>query len=200
MVLMLATLNLHKANEIRTMLEGSGVSVVTLCDRPDLPEPSEDGATFYDNALLKARLICELTGLPTLADDSGLEVDALGGSPGVHSKRFSPEATTEANNRLLIVRMDGVVGRRARFRCALALAVGGWEGVVEGRCEGTIGREPRGERGFGYDPLFLPDEAPGRTMAELSAEEKNLISHRGRAMAKLPELLRAAGLVGQDHA
>ncbi|MCA9569286.1 MAG: non-canonical purine NTP pyrophosphatase, partial [Myxococcales bacterium] len=117
------------------------------------------------------------------------EVDALGGAPGVHSKRFSPEGTTPANNALLLERLVGAADRTARFRCVVAL-VGpdGYERIAEGACEGRIALEPRGTDGFGYDPLFLPDEAPGRAMAELTVDAKNAISHRGRAFRQLPGL------------
>ena len=124
-----------------------------------------------------------------MADDSGLEVDALGGAPGVHSKRFTPEATAASNNRALLEALQGVQDRRARFVCALALVSKLGEEVVRGTVEGEIGHAPRGEGGFGYDPLFLPDDAPGRSMAELSPQEKDNISHRGRAVAHLPNLL-----------
>ena len=110
-------------------------------------------------------------------------------APGVSSKRFTPEATAEANNRLLLARLAGVPDRRARFRCVLAVVGLGAERTVEGRCEGSIGLSPRGSEGFGYDPLFLPDEAPGRTLAELTMDEKNAISHRGRAFRALRALL-----------
>jgi XTP/dITP diphosphohydrolase len=194
MNLLVATKNPHKSQEIEAILGRDGIQIVTLLDRPDLPEPEENGATLRANALAKAREIHGLTGLPTLADDSGLEVDALDGAPGVHSKRFTPEATAEANNRHLVERLQGVARRSARFRCVVALVTSHFEGVVEGRCEGQIGETGRGTFGFGYDPLFLPDETPGRTMAELTAEEKNSLSHRARALAGLDALLREAGL------
>ena len=196
MDLLVATNNPHKKQEIEEILGQRGIGVVTLLDRSDLPEPREDGATLVANALAKAREIHRFTGLPTLADDSGLEVDALGGAPGVHSKRFTPEATAEANNRHLLERLAGASDRRARFRCVIVLVTSDYEGVAEGACEGSIGLSPRGAFGFGYDPLFLPDEAPGRTMAELPPAEKNTLSHRARALAGLGALLRAAGLQG----
>ena len=116
-------------------------------------------------------------------------MDALGGAPGVYSKRFSPEQTHEANNALLLARLEGVTDRRARFRCVLAVVDGVSERTVDGRCEGAIAHDLRGEHGFGYDPLFLPDEAPGRSLAELSMDEKNRISHRGRAFVALATCL-----------
>jgi len=193
--LFVATRNPGKLAEIVTMIRPCGWVLRTLVDRRDLPDPEEEGDTFAANALHKARELHRLTGLPTLADDSGLEVDALGGAPGVRSKRFSQEGTTEANNQLLLRRLEGVERRTARFRCVLALVTDAGEATVEGTCEGSIAHTPRGEGGFGYDPLFLPAETPGRSMAELAPEEKNRISHRGRAMSALPELL--ARMVGR---
>lgn len=187
--LWLASLNEHKAEELGRMLVGHNVEVISLATRPDLGEPPETGATFEENALQKARYVFEAVREPVLADDSGLEVDALGGAPGVHSKRFTPEATAASNNRALLAALQGVEDRRARFVCALALVSELGEEVIRGTVEGQIGHAPRGEGGFGYDPLFLPDEAPGRTMAELSPQEKDAISHRGRAVAHLPNLL-----------
>jgi len=197
--LLLASNNAHKAREVREILAGTGITVQTLLERPDLPEPEETGATFEENALLKARVIHELTGLPVVADDSGLEVDALGGAPGVHSKRFSPDQTADANNRLLLERLEGRADRAARFRCVLALVADGFHGTVHGACEGRIAVEPQGVGGFGYDPVFLPDELGERTMAEASPDEKNAISHRGRAFRQLPALLARAGLPRDVH-
>jgi XTP/dITP diphosphohydrolase len=142
---------------------------------------------------MKARALYLAKGVVAVADDSGLEVDALGGAPGVRSHRFTQEGTHEANNRHLLARLAGVAGRSARFRCAVAVVGPGGEATATGTCEGRIAFAPRGAGGFGYDPLFLPDETPGRTMAELSAGEKNAISHRGRAFRLLPDLLRRIG-------
>ena len=186
--LWLASLNAHKAEELGRMLAGHNVEVISLATRPDIGEPPETGATFEANALQKARFVFEATGEPALADDSGLEVDALDGAPGVHSKRYTAEATAASNNRALLMALDGVSDRRARFVCALALVSKLGEEVVRGVVEGEIGHAPRGDGGFGYDPLFLPADAPGRTMAELSPQEKDDISHRGRAVALLPNL------------
>lgn len=194
MRIVLATTNAHKLDEIRAILAGSDLHLVGLDTWPDLPEPPETGDTFEDNALQKARFVAEATGLPALADDSGLEVESLGGAPGVRSKRYTPEATASSNNARLIQALAGVEDRRARFCCALALVAGPASAVATGRCEGTIAHQPRGQGGFGYDPLFLPLETPGRSMAELSPEEKNRISHRGRALEHLPRLLRELGL------
>lgn len=186
--LWLASLNAHKAEELGRMLAGHNVEVISLATRPDIGEPPETGATFEANALQKARFVFEATGEPALADDSGLEVDALDGAPGVHSKRYTAEATAASNNRALLMALDGVSDRRARFVCALALVSKLGEEVVRGVVEGEIGHAPRGDGGFGYDPLFLPADAPGRSMAELSPQEKDDISHRGRAVALLPNL------------
>lgn len=196
MKLLIATANAHKLIEIRQMLAAAGhvaVEVLGLDAFPELPEIPEDEDTFEGNALAKARFAAARTGLLTLADDSGLEVDALGGAPGVRSKRFSPEATAASNNRLLLTRLDGATDRRARFVCALAAVHGGAEAVLRGTCEGAILTAPRGDGGFGYDPLFAPDATPGRAMAELSAAEKNAISHRGNALAQLDGLLAQVG-------
>ena len=189
MKLLLASTNAHKAEEVRAILAGSGIELTTLADHPDLPEPPETGNTFVANALQKAHFVYERTGLLCVADDSGLAVDALDGAPGVYSKRFSPEATHEANNRLLLERLDGRTDRSARFVCVIALVGEGFEATAEGRCEGHILDAKRGDAGFGYDPLFAPDDYPGRSMAEVTMDEKNAISHRGRAFGQLPDLL-----------
>lgn len=183
--LVLATRNAHKVVEIARMRPD-----VLWVGLPDaLGDPPETGDTFEANALEKARWVYERLGLPTLADDSGLEVDALGGRPGVRSKRYSPEATAEANMTLLLRELDGVADRRARFRCVLALVGPGGERTAAGVCEGAIGHAPRGTDGFGYDPLFLPDAAPGQTLAELDGPGKDAISHRGAALRHLDALL-----------
>lgn len=192
MRLLIATRNAHKLHEIRQILGGLNIELLGLDQIAGLPdELPEDGNTFEANALQKARLAFETTGLLTCADDSGLEVDALDGRPGVFSKRFSPEGTDPANNRHLVELLRGRSDRTARYRCVLALVGEGIEEVIDGRCEGTIGEQERGSHGFGYDPLFWPADAPGRTMAELTADEKNAISHRGRAFENLIPKLRA---------
>jgi XTP/dITP diphosphohydrolase len=197
MRLLLATHNAHKVDEIRAILAAAGdamagVEVVGLDAFPDIPEAPEDHDTFVDNALQKARFVFERAGVPCVADDSGLEVDALGGAPGVKSKRYTPEATAASNNAKLLRELDGRTDRTARFRCVLALVTADGAWTASGACEGSIALEERGEGGFGYDPLFLPDDHPGRAMAELRPEEKNAISHRGRAFAQLPGLLARA--------
>lgn len=193
MRLLIATTNPHKAEEIRVLLADRNIDVETLLEHPLIPEPPETGDTFVENALQKARFVFSRTNRLTLADDSGLEVDALDGAPGVRSRRFSPEATHAANNRLLLSRLGDRPDRRARFRCVLAAVSATGEAWVEGVCEGAIATAPSGADGFGYDPLFLPDETPGRTMAELSMQEKNAISHRGQALALLDDLLTRVG-------
>ena len=190
MQLIFATRNTHKADEVRALLAGTSVRLQTLIEAGLDLDPPETGSTFVANAHQKARFVFERTGLPCIADDSGIEVDALDGAPGVHSKRFSAEGTDQANNQLLLERMDGVADRTARFRCVVAIVGLDCPHTLEGTCPGRIGDRPTGEGGFGYDPLFFPDEAPGRSMAELTMDEKNLISHRGRAFAQLPDLLR----------
>jgi XTP/dITP diphosphohydrolase len=157
------------------------------------PSPEEDGETFEDNARIKAVAAHERFALAALADDSGLEVDALDGEPGVYSSRYAGECATDAenNSRLLLALKDVPEAERtARFRCTMVfIGPDGVETVANGTCEGRIGMEPRGEGGFGYDPLFHPDATPGRTMAELSTEEKNAISHRGAALRDLRDKL-----------
>jgi XTP/dITP diphosphohydrolase len=206
--LVIATRNAHKVEEIRAVL-GGGFRYVTLRDLPGAPEVPEDGLTFAENARLKAAgLAAWLHGRTDpgpeawlLADDSGLEVDALGGAPGVKSARFAADelgvpgnAPDTANNAKLLRLLAGAPAARrtARFRCALALTGDGVDLVFEGACEGRIGFAPRGAHGFGYDPLFLPDDAGGeKTFAELGEAEKNRISHRARALARLKEWLVA---------
>jgi XTP/dITP diphosphohydrolase len=196
--LVLATNNAHKLRELRAILSGLPLDVVPTS--AVLKEPFhvvEDGATFEENALKKARAVAAQTMLLTLADDSGLEVDALGGRPGVRSARFAHEKATDAeNNAALLKALQEVddAHRTARFRCVLAV-VDPWAPkqdpiLAEGTCEGVIAREGRGGGGFGYDPLFLVTERDLRTMAELSDDEKNQVSHRGRATAALLPKLR----------
>jgi XTP/dITP diphosphohydrolase len=194
--IVLASANPHKAEEIGLMLEQSGLraQVLSLIDFPHLSLPEEDGATFEANALKKARAIAQPTGLIALADDSGLEVTALGGAPGVQSKRFAGEEATdpERYGKLLDLLKDTPEGKRqARFKCCLAIvAPGREETVVEGICPGKIAFVPKGQFGFGYDPVFIPEGWP-QTLGEVSMEEKNRISHRARALqAALPVLKR----------
>lgn len=185
-VLFVATRNAGKLRELRRLLADDPVELRSLLDRPDLPDVVEDADTFEGNAKKKAREVARATGLPTLADDSGLEVDALGGAPGVYSARWSGRGD-EANNDKLLAEMAARPGavRTARYRAVVAVA---WpDGAVEvahGVCEGSIGTERRGTQGFGYDPLFL---VPGtdKTYAELTPEEKNRVSHRAMALGAL---------------
>lgn len=196
MTLLVATTNEGKLREIRGFLAGVGVEVRGLADVPAAPVVVEDEDTFVGNARKKAWALCEATGLPALADDSGLVVEALGGRPGVWSARFAgPEADDEANNCRLLRELEGVgpSERGAAFVCAMVLAVpGGREHVAEGRLEGRILEGPRGVGGFGYDPLFLV-EGGGETLAELELAEKNLVSHRAKALAALLPVVVALG-------
>ena len=193
MELVLATFNRDKARELVPLLAGAGVTLRTLADFPGAESPDENGATLLDNARIKARAALAHTGLPAVADDTGLEVDALDGAPGVHAARFAgPDARYDDNVRLLLERLAGVpdARRTARFRTVCVAAFpDGREVPGEGTLEGRIGTAPRGSEGFGYDPVFeLPD---GRTLAEYSAEEKNAISHRSRAVRALAARLTA---------
>lgn len=189
---LLATRNAHKVRELRRLLRLAPVRLLTLRDFPGVPEVKEDGATFEANAVKKAVETSRHTLLPVLAEDSGLQVPALGGRPGVFSARFAgPARSDQANNSKLLRMLDRAPGRRrARFVCVLALAVGGrLARTFRGSCEGSVARRPAGKRGFGYDPVFVPR---GRrvTMAQLSAGEKNRISHRGQAASRLARWLR----------
>lgn len=186
-----ATGNAHKVVEIEAILSPvmPGVRFVALGELGDYPDPVEDGETFFENALIKACAALAQTGLAmAVADDSGLCVDALDGAPGIFSARWAGEhGNDEANNQKLLRLMADVPdgSRTARFHSSVVLVRGDEVLRGDGDCEGTVGREPRGENGFGYDPLFLPAETPGRTMAELSLDEKNLISHRFHALEDL---------------
>jgi len=183
MKLLIATRNRHKLREIEGILRLPSVQLLNVDDCPPLPEVAEDGLTFDANAVKKAVTLARASGLWTLADDSGLEVDALGGAPGVYSARYAGEPVNcEANNRKVLREMAGVANRRARFICAVALSdPTGRHWTVEGRCEGRIIDAPRGTEGFGYDPLFVP-EGHTRTFAEMTPGAKHGISHRGAAL------------------
>ena len=189
MKLVVATRNAGKRRELEALLAPLGYELLTLDEAGVGGEVEETGDTFVDNAELKARAALEATGLSVLADDSGLEVDALGGAPGVRSARYAGVAhDDQANNARLLRELVGVTDRAARFRCALVyLEPGGRRIVVDGTCEGRIAETPRGHGGFGYDPLFLVGE---RTMAELGNDEKNRISHRAIALGRLVVELR----------
>lgn len=186
---MLATANPDKARELAALLEGFEVAL-----RPvDLPDVEETADTLEGNARLKAAAVMEATGELAVADDTGLEVDALDGRPGVRAARYAgPGATYADNVRKLLAELENVPSARrtARFRTvAVAVFPDGREVVAEGTVEGRIAESPRGEAGFGYDPLFVPDGGNGRTFAEMSAAEKSTISHRGRALRELSRLL-----------
>jgi XTP/dITP diphosphohydrolase len=203
-----ATTNPGKLEELKALLAGLAVDVRSVAEvLPDPPVVVEDGAGFADNAVKKARAVAHATLMLSLADDSGLEVDLLGGRPGVRSARFAHERASDAeNNAALLAALDatraasgdavaegfGADELRARFRCVLALVDpftgGGEPRIVEGVCEGSITRTPRGSGGFGYDPLFVV-AGTGKTLAELDAETKNRVSHRGAAFAALLPVL-----------
>ena len=193
MKIIFASHNAHKVIEIQRLLSPLGFEVVSLLDYPDMPDIPETGETFTENALIKARAAHDAFGHPTIADDSGISVDALDGAPGVYSKRFSPEATDVANNAFLLEKLAGKTDRTARYTCAMAIVDGNNTHTFVETCEGVIGDEYIGSGGFGYDPLFWPVDAPGRTMAQLTMDEKNKISHRGKAVRHLPKLLQEIG-------
>ena len=186
--LVFATNNQHKLEEARAITAGK-FELLSLADidcHDDIPETAP---TLEGNALIKARWIFDRYGFDCFADDTGLMVDALGGEPGVLSARYAgPGHDSEANMRKLLANMQGKADRKAHFSTAVALILDGKEYIFEGRVDGTIASEPGGENGFGYDPVFVADET-GRRFAEMTAEEKNSISHRGRAMRKLAEFL-----------
>jgi XTP/dITP diphosphohydrolase len=189
---LVATRNQGKIREISSILEDINIEIRSLKDFPDIPEIEEDGLSFSENALKKARYVSELTGEVTIADDSGLEVEYLSGKPGVHSARYAGEHATDALNiEKLLKELKNVPydQRKAKFRCVIILcSPKGPCHSVEGECKGIIGFEPRGTHGFGYDPVFI---VPGynRTMAEIEPEVKNRISHRARALEKLKKIL-----------
>lgn len=204
--LLVATRSEHKLRELRELLGPLQAELVSLDDIGLPDEAVEDGATFAANARLKARFYARLAGLPTLADDSGLEVDALGGGPGVRTRRYAGEqATDEENNIKLLGTLRGLPPDRrgARYRCVLALAVPERAGprgglpllTARGTCEGRIAAAPRGRGGFGYDPIFEPSSEPpgGRTLGESTAEAKHAISHRGRAARRMHPILVRLG-------
>jgi len=205
--LVVATRSSHKLRELRQLLELDGVDLVSLDELGVPGDPVEDGVTFEANAAIKARFAARATGLPSLADDSGLEVDALGGGPGVRTRRYAGEAATDADNNAKLLReLRGLPPDRrgARYVCALALALpertgprGGLPLLIRrGTCRGRIADRERGSGGFGYDPLFEPRSEPpgGRTLGLWSAEEKNRISHRAKAARAMTPVLVALGL------
>ena len=189
-----ATNNEHKLREIRAILEGKA-EVLSLNDincHADIPETAD---TLEGNALIKARYVYNNFGLDCFADDTGLEVEALGGAPGVHTARYATEGhDTQANMRKLLHEMEGKQNRKARFRTAIALIQGGEEHLFSGKVDGYISTEPLGTDGFGYDPVFMPEET-GKTFAQLGEDFKNKISHRARAVAELMNFLK----IETDH-
>jgi len=189
MRLVLATANPGKAAELAEVLSvAQGMEDLELLPRPPaLAEPEEDGATVADNARIKARTVVAATGEAAVADDTALEVAALGGAPGLHTARYAGEAASfEDNMTKLLGALDGLADRRARWRTvALVVFPDGSEVLAEGTCDGTITTARRGGGGFGYDPVFVPDDGDGRTLAELDRAEKNALSHRGRAFRAL---------------
>jgi len=191
--LVLATNNANKAAEIKALLKDLEVEVLTLQDYPGMKMPEEDRPDFAGNAAKKAEAVAAYSGLPAMADDSGLEVEALKGRPGVRSARYAGEDSSDReNNVLLLKELAGIPPQRrgARFRCAVAVAVPGRQTeIVEGSCAGRIAEKPAGENGFGYDPLFIY-EPEGLTFAQMSREAKNRVSHRGIALAKARKLIR----------
>ena len=192
--LVCASANPDKVAELESLFEGE----VGLVPRPpDLSDVVEDADTLEGNARLKADAVCAATGLPAVADDTGLEVDHLDGAPGVHTARFAGDDATYADNRAkLLGALEGVppTGRTARFRTVVLVRwPDGRELAFEGECRGTIAEVERGARGFGYDAVFVPDEGDGRTFAEMSEDEKHELSHRGRAVRALVAALRSAG-------
>jgi XTP/dITP diphosphohydrolase len=201
--LLVATGSEHKLAELRQLLQLTDTAVVSLADAMLLDNAPEEGSTFEENATAKATYYAVRSGLATLADDSGLEVDTLGGRPGVRTRRYAGEAASdEQNNAFLLEEMDGVppTERTARYRCVLVLAEPQPDGSMltleaAGTFEGRIAQSPRGSGGFGYDPIFEPADEPvgGRTVGQLSAAEKNAISHRAQAARRMSELLRQRG-------
>nr|CRH06979.1 Nucleoside-triphosphatase [Candidatus Magnetococcus massalia] len=189
----LATRNGKKLKELARALEGLEIEVVGLDRFPDAPEVVEDGDSFVANALKKAHAIAAYTQRPALADDSGLEVDALGGAPGVYSARYAGEGASDGDNvTKLLAAMVGQEDKRARFRCELALMLpSGQQALFSGTVEGQISETIQGEGGFGYDPLFIA-EGESRTFAQMTPQEKDALSHRGRAVGLFIEALKSA--------
>lgn len=185
--LVFATNNQHKLEEVQALTVDK-FHLKTLREIGCLEEIPETGSTFRENASQKSHFIFDRYGLSCFADDSGLEIDALNGEPGVYSARYSGSRDSQKNLWLVLEKMKGVEHRKARFRCVISLILDGNEYFFEGTTEGTIATEPFGEGGFGYDPIFIPDGYPS-TFAEMPADEKNKISHRGLAVAELVSFL-----------
>ena len=193
MKIIFATANKGKIREAVEIL-GPGYEIVSPADLGIFDDIEETGETFRENSLIKAGYISRKTGMDCFADDSGLEVDALGGAPGVHSARYATEGHDfEANIAKLLASLGDRTDRKARFRCVVTLLLDGEPHFFEGSCEGSIGYEKSGSGGFGYDPVFYPDACPGRSMAELTPDEKNAISHRGQALRRMAQWLKDGG-------
>ena len=192
MEIVIATKNRGKVREIRRALKGRGLKIYSLNDFLDVPEIEEDGKSFTENALKKARFYSKYFGKLTLADDSGLEVDALKGLPGIYSARYAGNgASDRENNQKLLREMEAIrISKRgASFKCVMVMVFQeGKEAVVEGSCRGRIGFRELGKKGFGYDPIFILPQY-GKTMAQLTLEEKNKVSHRGKALKKLRKII-----------
>jgi XTP/dITP diphosphohydrolase len=190
--ILLDSRNKDKLNEVRGRVTSLGIDILTPDDFPHLPEVEEDGDTLEANAIKKALTLHQLTGLPTLADDTGLEVEALNGAPGVYSSRYDgPLATYASNCAKLLREMSGIPGdrRQAQFRCVLAYLEEGQTHLFEGQIKGVIATTLRGENGFGYEPVFYVPEL-GKGLAQMTLEEKNFISHRGQALKQWIEYFR----------
>jgi len=185
-MIVIATNNKNKLVEFKNLLKETSIEVKSLADFGPIPEAIEDGSTFDENAYKKAHHTARILGIPAIADDSGLCVEALQGAPGVYSARYAGENATDSENcRKLLEALEGKSNRKAYFSCVLSIAVPSGPALTyEARCDGIILNEPRGTSGFGYDPLFYFEEL-GKTFAELSMDEKNLVSHRGKALAEV---------------
>jgi XTP/dITP diphosphohydrolase len=189
MKIVLATSNAHKLAEVTELLKHSSLEIIGLDAWPDLGEAPEDEPDFAGNALSKARHVFEQIGLPTVADDSGIQIRALDWAPGVRSKRWTPQGTDAANNAKMLEALTGHEDRFAQYRCAIGLITASGERTAEGCCTGVIGHAPVGDGGFGYDPYFWPTAFPDRSMAQVSMQEKNTISHRAQAFRQLPAMV-----------
>ena len=191
MKIVFATANAGKLREVAEVL-GPGFEIVPPASLGITEDIPETGSTLQENSLQKAQYLFERTGLPSFADDTGLEVDALGGAPGIYSARYAgPGHDNQANMAKLLAELGRLEDRTARFHTVVTLILAdGQPRFFEGVCKGSIGREKRGSGGFGYDPVFLPDAYPGRTLAEVSEEEKNAVSHRGQALRAMAEWLK----------
>ena len=187
-ILVLATGNQNKVKEFKEILKDFSIEIKSLSDFGPIPEVIEDGDSFDENAYKKALHTAKVLGLPAISDDSGLEVDALEGAPGIYSARYSGKNATDATNcEKLLNELSGKENRKANFTCVISIATPGGPALTyEGKCFGTILEEKRGESGFGYDPLFYYEEF-GKTFAELDSEEKNKVSHRGKALTEIKE-------------